>query len=57
MIELSNNKVIKANPFNHALVKKGGTKAGHRGPMVQKIGQPYSNKAKATNRQKPKKRK
>jgi hypothetical protein len=53
---VSNDKEVKSNPFNHAMVNKGGTKAGQRAPMVMKVGRPYSNKGKASNRQKPKKR-
>lgn len=52
----STNKEVKSNPFNHAMVNKGGTKAGQRAPMVMKVGRPYSNKGKASNRQKPKRK-
>jgi len=53
---VSTNKEVKSNPFNHAMVNKGGTKDGQRAPMVMKVGRPYSNKGKASNRQKPKRK-
>ena len=43
---VSNNKEVKSNPFNHEMVNKGGTRAGQRAPMVMKVGRPYSNKGK-----------
>ena len=50
---------IKRDSFNHKIVYKSignQRKKGPRVPMVHRIGAPHSNKSKATNRQKPRKR-
>ena len=50
---------IKRDSFNHKIIYKSidnQRKKGTRQPLVFRIGAPHSNKSKATNRQKPRKK-